>query len=749
MNATTTDSGTAVADTALRYAAAGLAVFPARVEIIDGRKRVTPISEWRNTSTTDPKLIRLWFGPRGIWRDASLAIDCGKSALVVVDCDGAEGIAAWDALVGEHRIGATWRTATPGQGLHWYFRADPNTAVGNSAGRIAPKIDVRGVGGFVLAPPSADTRGRYHWLEGEPEWDQLPIVPHLVIDRANRRRPPDSTDRRPTGDANGRRFTLDQAYAFCRPHVENLRAARNGTINDTLNTAAMVLGHFVPDGFWTRQQAEVVLTEALSATVYDGKTWQAGATIESGLDAGERDWQARKVTPGGEAPPTPEPDTDGSPPASPTVALAGLPDTFWDARPVLTHIRRAAWARVQCPDVVLYTVLARMAALMHHQIKVDSGISTPASLNLFAALVGYSGDGKTQGVKVGAELMPAPDRKILDFDGQLPLGSGEGLAEAYQGLRELPAEGKKKPQKIKTQVRHNALFYVDEGQTFCRLLFDRTGSTTGAALRSAWGGEMIGQRNAQEVTTRIVAEGSYALGVIVAFQPTVVTQLLADGGTGMPQRFIWSVAADPNIPDERVGWPGPLPWNPATIREPVTIEMPATVKEQLYRDALARKRGQQVLAELDGQAPLMMVKLAALLALLDSRTEATEDDWALAQTVWDTSRAVRDALVAMAAQRRTREEDARDDRYVGRAVRQASAVTSAEKAIVRVARAIALRVHEADGGMTNGSAFRAMAGRDRDRGRDFFDAAVEHAAGQGWVHLGEHGLTPGRARPVD
>lgn len=169
---------------ALGLAAAGVAVFPVRVAIIDGRKDVRPIAKWREASTTDLDMARQWFGPGGRWHGASVAIDCGKSALVVVDADGAAGIRAWDEVRAEHRIGETYRATTPGAGRHDYFRADPLRTVGiDNRGRVAPGIDIRGAGGFALAPPSRDARGVYGWVEGEPVWSELPVVPTVIVER--------------------------------------------------------------------------------------------------------------------------------------------------------------------------------------------------------------------------------------------------------------------------------------------------------------------------------------------------------------------------------------------------------------------------------------------------------------------------------------------------------------------------------------------------------------------------------------
>jgi hypothetical protein len=47
--------------------------------------------------------------------------------------------------------------------MHFYFRW-PGILVRNSASKVAPKIDVRGMGGYCLAPPSMHPSGRrYTW----------------------------------------------------------------------------------------------------------------------------------------------------------------------------------------------------------------------------------------------------------------------------------------------------------------------------------------------------------------------------------------------------------------------------------------------------------------------------------------------------------------------------------------------------------------------------------------------------------
>jgi hypothetical protein len=757
-------SDTPLLDAALRYAEHGIHVFPAIIRRgEDGTKDVNPVGPWREMSTTDPMRIRMWFGLNGMYRSAALCIDTGKSDLVGVDSDGELGNTNWAAFRTKHNLGATWIAHTPGGGQHWYYRADPERPVKNTRGTtargIAENVDTRGAGGFLIAPPTRDYRGAYRWgAEGEPEWPELPVVPVPVVDAVNGKRvgrpskptrpdrnapPPPSKDeiRQALADSGldgfineddldraigARRFTQEQAIGFCKPHMARLRAAKEGTRNDSLNTAAKALSHFVP-AFWSRAQAESYLYKALDPAYPQD---EAARTVESAFGSAAGDWVAEKIEPSAQQAGDPGDPTRETGEADRAI-LPGLPDEFWNARSVLRHIRQAAWARVQVPDVVFYACLVRMSALLDYRIKANSGISGAASLNLYAAVIGSSGDGKSQGIKVAKELIHDPPG--VDFEGTLPLGSGEGVAEAYQGMVEKEGDNGK-TLKVKEQVRHNVLMYVDEGQMLIKYLFARNGATTGAALRSAWGGEMIGQKNAVEETTRIVREGTYAFGLIVAMQPSVVVQLLADGGTGMPQRFLWSTATDPTIPDERVEWPGQLPWDPQVIRKPTTIHLADTIKDELFRASIARKRGEPdaQLADLDGQSPLMLVKLAALLALLDSRTDVTVEDWDLAHLVWDTSCKVRTVLVQHSAEQKRRTEEARSELYIERKVRETIEVSAVPQHIERIAKLVARWVHASTDGVSRDDMRKVRcAGRDKK----YLDSAIGHAVAQKWVRL--------------
>ena len=472
----------------------------------------------------------------------------------------------------------------------------------------------------------------------------------------------------------------------------------------------------------------------------------------------------------------PEAVTAAAPPylaAAPAPGALTLPDSFWQARESLGRIRSAAHSRVRSADVVLASTLARLAAMAPHTLRADTGIGTPASLNLFAAIVGPSGGGKSSGVSVSRQVIKT--ERYLD---EYPLGSGEGLAEAYmgealEGTGVMAKDGSEKQARVRKQVRHNALFHSDEGGGLNKLI-ERAGSTVGEALRTMWSGEGIGQKNGRAETTRTVPAGSYSAGLIIGYQPSTVLPLLADAEAGTPQRFLYVWAIDPTIPPRgaRTPWPGeilsPFPADvptdappPGTLvsapplrSEPITFA--GDILDELYDLEHAKATGalpaDHPLRDLfRSQHTMLKIKLAALLALLESRRNVTAEDWRLAQVVLDTSDAVRIYLQALAreaagkarAAQLAAEAESETHRAQARAGVEAALGATAER---RVAARLAETLHAA-GGDPVPLAFlrRRIAARDRM----LVDPAVELAVAAGWLALPGDGLVhPGPSRPA-
>lgn len=90
------------------------------------------------------------------------------SGIVVVDIDPDKG---GDAEAWQQANPTALTSQTGRGGMHFYYLYPPNVpVVRNSAGKIAPGVDVRGDGGYVAAPPSKHPNGNnYAWIEnGRP-----------------------------------------------------------------------------------------------------------------------------------------------------------------------------------------------------------------------------------------------------------------------------------------------------------------------------------------------------------------------------------------------------------------------------------------------------------------------------------------------------------------------------------------------------------------------------------------------------
>jgi hypothetical protein len=307
------------ADLIRQYAKAGIHVNPVYVsESKDGRKDVRPVGKWRDTSSASSADVEAWFGAGGEHEGASVLIDCGKSGLVVIDPDGPEGIANWEAL-GVPPTPA--RVKTPGGGRHDYYREHPARVIGNDQdGKIAEHVDVRGLGGFVIAPPSTDWRGTYEWIDGPPDWSAIPIVPDLVIERMKAKSVTlpvvaGAEDAFDSAGGEERRFTEKEAEAFVLAAYQKLKATRQG-FNGAINNFAMACAHF-PQWYPRERCARLMMKGLGTPQGWAGPDAEDWKTIESAYGATEagKSWTAveRTAAPSGDVRERPTVSDGGKP----------------------------------------------------------------------------------------------------------------------------------------------------------------------------------------------------------------------------------------------------------------------------------------------------------------------------------------------------------------------------------------------------------------------------------------------------
>ena len=128
-------------------------------------------------ATTCADTVERWFSQA---RLANVGLATGP--IIVLDVDprhgGDESLSQLEAEHGP--LPLTWRVFTGGGGEHIFFLQPDGIEIRNSAGDrggLAPGLDIRGVGGYVVAPASPHASGRsYEWSVDQPP-DETPLAP--------------------------------------------------------------------------------------------------------------------------------------------------------------------------------------------------------------------------------------------------------------------------------------------------------------------------------------------------------------------------------------------------------------------------------------------------------------------------------------------------------------------------------------------------------------------------------------------
>jgi Bifunctional DNA primase/polymerase, N-terminal/Protein of unknown function (DUF3987) len=443
-------SGTGNLNAALSLAAAGLPVFPAGPD-----KRPLLVS-WQEKASTEEQQIRKWWHAHPA---ALPAIVVGRAGLVVIDCDrhsdGNDGIEAFNRLMNTNggNLADVPITKTANGGAHLFFKQPKGEPLGNRRGDLPDGIDVRGMGGFVIAPGAVLPDGkRWQSANGRPSLADahkagiIPELPQWLADII-----------RPNWQSNG--GTLDeyartdgsrgQAYAAAALNgaVAELSAAPTGKRNETLNAVAFRLGRMIERGWIDEKTVSEALLDACAANKYLREHGHRATTktIESGIEAGRK------------APhpdlPDREPSGDSGTALSDLSGLSGLsgnqggrqktnedgnargrkvetgtweepdwtllddrrgelPDFPVEALPASIRgwLLRAARGAGVTPAHVAVPLLGIASSLIGTARRVRACRSWSEPLTMWVAVVGFSGTGKTPGLAVTTRVLSLIER---------------------------------------------------------------------------------------------------------------------------------------------------------------------------------------------------------------------------------------------------------------------------------------------------------------------------------------------------
>lgn len=283
-------------DVALSYLDRGWPAFPCRASDEEATDRVTGQTK-HDPETGEIEILKVKtpYTDKGFkdatkfrhiierwWKDwpaAMIGVPTGSRINAwVLDIDPRhDGHNTLAALEEEHGdLPDTLTATTASGGKHYYFRHVQGV---RNRGNLGPGIDVRGDGGYVIAPRSVTAAGgRYDWdndLEPveAPEWLMALVV----------RKPQETTTVvRHSGT------TTNSAYvnAAVDRELADLASTGMGNRNNALNDCAFNLGTFVGAGALPESEARALLQDVARGW---GRDWaRCAKTIENGLVAGQR-----------------------------------------------------------------------------------------------------------------------------------------------------------------------------------------------------------------------------------------------------------------------------------------------------------------------------------------------------------------------------------------------------------------------------------------------------------------------------
>lgn len=263
------------------YVGQGWSVFPCEPQGKRPLGRLVP--HGLKNATTDPAAIDRWWAKVP---NANIGLATGI-AFDVLDVDDDVG---HDILVAEMPLDALTidgPTVTTGRGFHCYVAP---TGLGNRVNFVLG-CDWRGVGGYVVAPPSVHPTGAmYRWHLGEDDLDfvvRVPVrpAPAWLLELLHRRRttPTATTTAGQARSAYGRRALEGE--------VGKVLLAPVGQRNHALNAAAFSLGQLVAGGVLGVDQ--VIDALLLAAGRVGLEVSETRKTIASGLRSGAA--QPRRV----------------------------------------------------------------------------------------------------------------------------------------------------------------------------------------------------------------------------------------------------------------------------------------------------------------------------------------------------------------------------------------------------------------------------------------------------------------------
>jgi len=271
---------------ALGYATnRGWPVFPLQ----ERGKTPFPGSNGHLDATVDPAQIRTMWETNPT---ANIGIACEPAGLVVIDLDSYHNDIDIEGWQKGRPLPDTYATRTGRGGLQLAYLAPDGAPLKGSSSRLAPYIDVKARGGYVVAPPSV-TVERYTVTD---ERDPVPL-PTWIIEEIH------GLDAQLTLTPTPAVLGVEAAPGYLSPYAQKvfeeegdrLARAREGSRNEIMNKVAFRFGQLHARGHVDHALAERCLRQAAECASNRGDSPLTAKEID---DAVNRSMEAGRQKPG-------------------------------------------------------------------------------------------------------------------------------------------------------------------------------------------------------------------------------------------------------------------------------------------------------------------------------------------------------------------------------------------------------------------------------------------------------------------
>lgn len=241
-------------------------------------------------ATTDVEKVAAWWQR---WPNAMIGVAMGENGLFALDFDPRTDEASGEEWTLERlkadleeQIGTALPTSlavrTPSGGVHIYLSQPAEGAAIRNRGNLPRHVDVRGTGGYVIAPPSRMADGRsYRWLRDNPAAPIAEPPGELVEVLRDKGSKGHGLPAKRQGEVVER-----YALAALDSECQAIRTAKAGERQNALNRGAFAVAQLVAAGALPEATSRMAVLGAALANPGKDDQGAIEATVDSGWAAG-------------------------------------------------------------------------------------------------------------------------------------------------------------------------------------------------------------------------------------------------------------------------------------------------------------------------------------------------------------------------------------------------------------------------------------------------------------------------------